>query len=321
MDILEEKQNNISNLKKSIQNFARELGFEKVGFALPSPLKKDFEYYNQWLSLGYNASMDYLERNLDKRKNVELILPEVKSVIVFAHSYYTGIEHKNNFLKISRYAWGKDYHKVIAKKLECVVEFLSSKYKNFKAKIYVDTGPILEKYWAVISGIGWQGKNSLVLNKELGSYFFIGILLTNIEFEPDPKVEDHCGKCTRCIDACPTGAIVQPKVIDSRKCISFWTIEKKREEIISESVDLNGWIFGCDICQEVCPWNKKAKITKETDFYPDEIGTNLTEEIILNLTEENFRNIFKNSAIKRAKYQGLLKNYFHILRKKCTQID
>lgn len=315
MEIILKEKNKLNNLKSLLKEYSFSLGFNKIGFAKPKLLEKEFENYLRWLQNGYQASMYYLEKNLDRRQDLRKILPEIRSVVVFAHSYYTPHHHTSNLFKISRYAWGNDYHTIIYDKLKQVVEFLKKYVFDFKFKIYVDTGPILEKFWAVESGIGWQGKNSLVLNKELGSYFFIGILLTSLDFEPDPKVKEHCGNCTRCMDFCPTKAIVQPKVIDSRKCISFWTIEKKVHEEIPEEIDLSGWIFGCDICQEVCPWNKKALETSESEFLPFRFGTNLKRELIENLTKEKFIELTRKSPIRRAKFEGLVKNYKHILKK------
>lgn len=303
------------DLKNNIKEFSFSIGINKVGFAKYRVFDTEIKLYENWLSLGYNASMDYLERNIEKRRDLSLILPEIKSVIVFALSYNTGFQHKSGNFKISRYAWGDDYHKIFEKKLKKVANFIKQSVDNFKYKIYVDTGPVLEKLWAIEAGIGWQGKNSLVLSKELGSYFFIGIMLVNLDFEPDRKVVDHCGRCNRCIQSCPTQAIVEPKVVDSRKCISFWTIEKKVTEDIPTNLDLKGWIFGCDICQEVCPWNKKALLTDEIGFYPRNGLMNLPKQLFENLTSENFREIFKNSPIKRAKYDGLVKNFQHIMEK------
>lgn len=303
---------NCYSLKEIIKKFSYSIGFEKVGFAKPVVFNSNAENYVKWLSLGYHASMDYLERNLDRRKDIRLIMPEVRSIIVFAHSYFTKISHSNENFKVSRYAWGNDYHKVLFKKIKQVTKIIKDNVIDLKYKIYVDTGPLLEKQLAVLAGIGWQGKNSLVLSKELGSYFFIGVLLTNVDFEPDPVVENHCGTCRRCIDACPTKAIVEPKVIDSRKCISFWTIEKKVDENIPRDIDLNGWIFGCDICQEVCPWNKRARITSETQFYPFRFGTNIDEALIKNLSVETFLEFTKNSPLRRSKFVGFMKNYLHL---------
>ncbi|QLH54079.1 MAG: Epoxyqueuosine (oQ) reductase QueG [Candidatus Kapaibacterium sp.] len=306
------KEININFLKNNIKEFSYSLGFEKVGFARFRFFSKEIEKYKNWLANGYQASMNYLERNIDKRENIGLILSDVKSIIVFAHSYFTDVQHSKSIFKISRYAWGDDYHDILEKKIRKVANFISEQVDTFKFKIYVDTGPILEKIWAVEAGIGWQGKNSLVLSQELGSYFFIGIMLTNLDVPPDTKVVDRCGECRKCIDACPTNAIVSPKVVDSRKCISFWTIEKKIHEEIPHQLDFKGWIFGCDICQEVCPWNSKAKITKELAFYPRNGKTNLEEEDLMKLTIENFKEVFRKSPIKRAKFEGLMKNYLHL---------
>lgn len=315
MEVTINPLDNLNDLKQQIRKFSFSIGFHKIGFAKHKVLDSEFQNYLFWLESGFHASMHYLEKNLEKRRDLQNILPDVKSVVVFAHSYNTNFSYSSDIFKISRYAWGNDYHTVIYDKIIKVVNFIEAIIPEFKYKIYVDTGPILEKFWAIESGLGWQGKNSLVLNKELGSYFFIGILLTNIPFESDPKENDHCGKCTRCIDACPTKAIVLPKVVDSRRCISFWTIEKKINEEIPDDIDLNGWIFGCDICQEVCPWNKKAKFTNESQFFPFRFGTNFTLELLNSLTKERFLEITRNSPIRRAKFEGLLKNYQHILRK------
>ncbi len=314
MDILVMKINKIDDLKTKIKEFSRSLGFYKVGFAKAKSVGTEIDNYITWLSNGYHASMSYLETNLDKRKNVELILPGVRTVVVFAHSYYTNATYTNDLFKVSRYAWGTDYHDVLKEKIKKVAEFIKEYVHDFEYKIYVDTGPILEKFWFVEAGLGWQGKNSLVLSKDLGSYFFIGILLLSIEIEPDLKIKEHCGSCTMCIQACPTGAIVHPKVLDSRKCISFWTIEKKKNENIPENLDLNGWIFGCDICQEVCPWNKKAKLTSEKSFYPLRFGTNLDKKFLENMSFDNFLSFTKNSPLRRAKFEGLIKNFKHILQ-------
>lgn len=314
MEFYLKRYDNSIILKDIIKTFSYRIGFEKVGFTKPVELHHEFNNLVNWLSLGYNASMSYLEKNLDKRRDIKLIMPDVRSVIVFAHSYFTNTSHDSDNFKVSRYAWGNDYHKVMFKKIKQVINMIKGYVTDLKYKIYIDTGPVLEKQWAVLSGIGWQGKNSLVLSKELGSYFFIGVLLTNIDFEPDLAIKEHCGSCTRCIDACPTKAIVKPKVIDSRRCISFWTIEKRIDENIPDEIDLKGWIFGCDICQEVCPWNKKARITSDKQFYPFRFGTNIKEEFIKNLSYEKFMEFTKNSPIRRSKYLGFLKNYYHILR-------
>lgn len=298
-------------LKAHIRTKAHELGFDDVGFAKAEQLTEEIKNYKTWLDNNYNAEMQWMARNIEKRENVLNILPEAKSVIVFAHSYFTGISHKEDNNKISRYAWGDDYHDIILKKLEIIEEFLKELSPAIKTKSYTDTGPILEKQWAVKSGIGWQGKNSLILNRNLGSYFFIGIIITSIEFDSDKTVKDYCSSCSKCIDACPTGAIIQDKVVDSNKCISYWTIEAKPNREIPQNIkeNINGWAFGCDICQEVCPWNKhKPKITSETGFQPRHNETNFVPEEVFNMTEEEFRVRFAKSPIKRTKLNGIKRN-------------
>lgn len=301
--------------KEKFRTFIKSLGFCEVGFARAEKLSKEFSFYLKWLELGYNANMKYLAKNLDKRLDPGVILPEAKTMIVCAYSYNTPFNHNSNTFKISKYAWGEDYHNILLPLLKKIEDQLSEVEPSVKCKSYVDTGSILEKVWAVRSGIGWMGKNSLVISKKFGSFIFLGIIITSLEFPPDSPIIDHCGKCTKCIEACPTGAIIQPKVIDSRRCISYWTIEAKANELIPDDIDPNNWIFGCDICQEVCPWNKKAKVTNEVAFAPRNNETTLTEEFLSNLDLETFRIRFKNSPLKRSKLSGIKRNYRHILKR------
>jgi len=304
----------MEELKIALKKRAFELGFCEIGFARYERLDREILTYLKWLEKGYSASMTYLEKNIDKRTDVKLILEDVRTVIVTAYPYLNKFKHSSNLFKISRYAWGEDYHKVLLDKLKKLIEFIRNKSIGLRYKIYVDTGPILEKVWAIRAGIGWQGKNSLIISRNYGSFIFLGIILTNVEFEPDKPLKDYCGTCTKCIESCPTNAIVQPKVIDSRKCISYWTIEAKPDYEIPQSINLNGWIFGCDICQEVCPWNKKVKLSDEIAFYPRFNQTNLDKKFLEELTSEKFKERFKGSPIKRAKYEGLRRNFFHILK-------
>ncbi len=299
--------------KKELKKYAIDIGFCEVGFAKAEPLGFEFDRFLQWLEKGYNGSMDYLERNLDKRRNPAVILPDVKTIIVCAYNYNSPFQHSNNGFKVSRYAWGNDYHEVVLSLLHRIEAKLKEFIPEARCKSYVDTGAILEKIWAVRAGIGWQGKNSLLLTKKFGSYVFLGIILTTIEFEPDSISPDHCGKCNKCIEECPTGAIVEPKIIDSNKCISYWTIETKPEQNIPKDINLKGWIFGCDICQEVCPWNSKKEVTNNTSFYPKYGETNLDTNFLNDMTENTFSIRFKNSPIKRAKYLGLKRNFKHIV--------
>ncbi len=301
-----------NSAKAIIQEYAKSLGFCEVGFAQATALKDDIAKFQLWLDYGFDASMHYLRRNLHKRENPELILPNCRTIIVCAFNYNTPFQHNAEKYKISRYAWGDDYHNVLSQKLKQIENRIQELYPDCRCKSYVDTGAILEKVWAVRAGIGWYGKNSLVLTKKYGSYVFFGLILTTAEFPPDKPIKDYCGDCNLCIENCPTGAIVFPKVVDSNRCISFWTIEAKANQNIPKSIDLNGWIFGCDICQEVCPWNKKQRYTDESAFYPRFGETNLREEFLERMDEEVFRNRFSNSPVRRVKFNGLKRNYYHL---------
>jgi epoxyqueuosine reductase len=288
---------------------AHELGFDLVGFSKADLLDEETDYLQTWLKNGFNASMEYMNRNFEKRRDVKQILPSAKSVISLALNYYTPFHHskETNTGKISRYAWGKDYHLIIWEKLSLLEEYLKTLDPNFESKSYVDTGPVMDKACAVKSGIGWLGKNSNVINKEIGSWFFIANIITNCELDYSEPVADFCGTCTACIDACPTNAIVQPQVVDANKCISFLTIENKGEISPEFKGKFDNWIFGCDVCQDVCPWNKKfAEPTLIQEFLPK--GTNLYINEVINMGEDEFKSRFETSPIKRAKLAGLRRN-------------
>ncbi|MCX7879603.1 MAG: tRNA epoxyqueuosine(34) reductase QueG [Ignavibacteria bacterium] len=300
---------NAIEIKKQIKQAALDLGFCDVGFAKYEKLNEEFDKYLLWLNRGYHASMLYLERNLNKRLDVANILEGVKTIVVCSYHYNTSFEHNGEKYKISRYAWGDDYHNILLPKLIELGESIKKLAPEVRYKAYVDTGSILEKAWAVRSGIGWQGKNSLIISKKFGSYIFLGILLLNIEVPSDSPIPDFCGTCNKCIEFCPTKAIVQPKVVDSNKCISYWTIEAKPNVSIPDEINLEGWIFGCDICQEVCPWNSRKRYSVDYSFTPRLGLTNLDYEFIVQLDPEKFSKLFKNSPIKRAKYEGLIRNF------------
>ena len=249
--------------KTKLYEHAQETGFFDLRIAKAMPLVEEFIYFNRWLENGYHSKMDYMDRNTHKRYDIENVLEKAKSIIVLAHPYFNDngsyIPKRLKYEgKIARFAKGGDYHKIVLKKLKHIARFIEVHHPESSNKCYVDTGPILEKQWAVRSGIGWQGINSLIINRKYGSNFFIGIIITSLELEPDKPVKDYCGTCTKCLDACPTKAIVKPKVVDGNKCISFWTIETKTASMPNETrKNLSGWAYGCDICQDVCPWNKK----------------------------------------------------------------
>ncbi len=293
---------------------AKELGFDLIGFASAQTLPDETEHLKEWLANGYHASMDYMSRNIEKRFDVKNILPYARSVISLAMNYYTENHHKiesnesTRLGKVSRYAWGKDYHLIIWEKLELLEEELQKLDPAFECLTYVDTGPVMDKVWAKRAGIGWLGKHTNIISREIGSWVFLSTVITNYEFEYSKPVTDYCGSCTACIDACPTKAIVNEFVVDANKCISFLTIENKGEIPATFKNQFDDWIFGCDICQDVCPWNKKFSIhTYQKEFEPSgnkEISLNEIEE----MTAEIFKQRFETSPIKRAKLNGLKRN-------------
>jgi epoxyqueuosine reductase len=293
---------------------AKQIGFDLVGFAKVETLIQESENLNEWLKKGYHAGMEYMERNFEKRKDVHKILDSAESVISLGLNYHTGEKYSDaetikskNLGKISRYAWGKDYHLIMWEMLIELENSLKEIDPEFDSLSYVDTGPVMDKAWAVRAGIGWLGKHTNVINRELGSWFFIANIISNYKFDYSEPIPDFCGTCTACIDACPTDAIVREYVVDSNKCISYLTIENKGE-ISKEFKDkFDNWLFGCDICQEVCPWNKKFPVnTFIKDFHTLNKELNLNE--ITELSEDEFRQKFQNSPVKRTKLKGLKRN-------------
>jgi epoxyqueuosine reductase len=244
-------------------------------------------------------------------------MPEIRSVVSLALHYNTPFQHSGEKSKgkISRYAWGKDYHLVIGEKIEKLIGKLKAEFPGTNWKGWVDTGPTLDKYWAAKSGIGWQGKHTNVLAKGAGSYFFLATLFTDLELAPDAPTRDLCGKCTRCIEACPTEAIIRPYVLDANKCLSYWTIEYRGEKIPEEIASkMEGWLFGCDICQEVCPYNQKPLFTSDENFFPYFGETELNLEAVVAMGQPEFSRRFTKSAVKRAKRSGIARNARTILR-------
>ena len=293
---------------------AKQIGFDLVGFANAEELTKETSNLEKWLVKKYHCDMDYMKRNFEKRKDVSKILPDSKSIISLAMNYYTDDQYSNqkNKGKISRYAWGKDYHLIIWEKLDELENELKEIDPKFESKSYVDTGPVMDKAWAVRSGLGWLGKHTNVINSEMGSWFFIATLITNYEFENSVIVPDHCGNCTACIDACPTNAIVDEYVLDSRRCISYLTIENKEEIPEDFKGKFDNWIFGCDICQDVCPWNIKfSEETLKKEFRSQNKELEISE--VMKMDEEIFKTKFVESPVKRTKLKGLKRNAKFIL--------
>lgn len=306
----------MNRFSAKLKQKARETGFHKIGIVRAEPLGGEREKLERWLALGFDGKMAWLAREPEKRSDPKLLFPDSRSIIVVALNYYT--EHKHagapHLGKISRYAWGDDYHDVLREKLQRLLEWIRSEKPDVRGKICVDTAPFMDKAWAVRAGLGWLGKHTNLITKELGSWVFIGSLLVDIELDYDTEiVEDHCGTCTACIDACPTNAIVEPYVVDSRKCISYATIELRDEKLPGEIADnLNGWLYGCDICQDVCPWNRFETKTDESRFEPRENETSLVLKTVEKMTHDEYVTRFRGSAVKRAKLDGLKRNARHL---------
>ena len=287
-------------------------GFNKVGIVGASALEHEGRRLQEWLARGYHGEMSWMARDVEKRTNPREIFPHARSVVVVALNYYTPHQHQQNPAtgKVSRYAWGDDYHDVVKTKLLSLLSWIREQEPQADGKICVDIQPAMDKAWAVRAGLGWLGKHSNVITPEHGSWVFIGELLLNLDLDHDTDiVEDHCGTCTLCIDACPTAAITEPYVVDSNKCISYATIELRAPELPSEIEDkLSGWLYGCDICQDVCPWNRFETSTDEARFAPREGNVNAELTQIIELTPETYAARFRGSAMKRAKISGLQRN-------------
>lgn len=289
-----------------------ELGFELVHIARAERLESEGADLERWLGNGYHGSMAWLERDPERRIDPRLILPSAESVIVVAQNYYTPFEHPSDpdHAKISRYAWGRDYHRILPKKLKKLHRYLGTLDPDVENRWYVDTGPPMEKAWAVRAGLGWMGKHTNVISRSHGSWLFLGVMFTSLPLEADTPVADYCGSCTACIDACPTDAIIEPYRLDATRCISYITIEEQPKEPLDPALagTFDGWVFGCDICQDVCPWNKFRKPATVQDFEPRPGRLDLTYEEILSMSDEEFTERFQGSPVMRAKLQGLKRN-------------
>ena len=298
------------NTSQLIKQMAISLGFNHCGIAKAEVLTEDAKRLERWLSKGMHGNMQYMEKHFDLRIDPTKLVPGAKSVITLLLNYYPEQHQKDGVPKIATYAYGNDYHEVIREKLKELIQLIKEKIGNINGRGFVDSAPVLERSWAQKSGLGWIGKNGNLINKQNGSFFFIATLITDLEMEYDAGfVKDFCGTCTKCIDSCPTEAILPNKVVDGSKCIAYFTIELK-DTLIPENMQgkFDNWMFGCDTCQDVCPWNRFSTITNELKFAPIPAILNFTTKDWEDLTEESFKEIFKHSPLKRSKYKGIRRN-------------
>jgi epoxyqueuosine reductase len=298
-----------SNNTYLIRTEAKRLGFDYVGFSKAAFLEDEAPRLENWLNNNMHGQMSYMQNYFDKRLDPRLLVPGAKSVISLLLNYFPSENQVDDTApKISKYAYGKDYHIVIKEKLNQLLEFIKENIGEVDGRAFVDSAPVLDKAWAKKSGLGWIGKNSNLINKSSGSFYFIAELIVDLDLEYDGAVKDYCGTCTKCIDACPTDAIIAPYVVDGSKCISYFTIELKENIPDDVKGKLENRMFGCDICQDVCPWNRFSKPHQEPLFKANEELLGMKKEDWIELTEETFKRVFKDSAVKRTKFTGLKRN-------------
>ena len=300
---------NPSSLNRLIKSSAKALGFDFCGIARAEFLEEEAKRLEIWLKKGYHGEMSYMENHFDKRLDPTLLVPGARSVISLMYNYYPEKTQDPDSYKISKYAYGEDYHNVIKDKLKELVENLRREVGDFDARVFTDSAPIMERSWAERSGLGWIGKHSLLINREKGSFFFLAEIICDLSPEPDPAFKtDHCGTCTRCLDACPTEAIIPDKTVDASKCISYFTIELKNEIPSEFRGKFEDWMFGCDICQDVCPWNRFSIPHSEDRFEPRPELLHYSKKDWEEMTADLFNDLFRKSAVKRTKYSGLQRN-------------
>jgi epoxyqueuosine reductase len=292
-----------------LKNIAKDLGFSYCGISKAEFLEDEAPRLSEWLKRGYAGKMHYLENNFDKRLDPTLLVPGAKSVVSLLYNYFPeqDLASDGNY-KIAKYAYGRDYHFVIKDKLKDFVVEMEKSIGKVEGRAFVDSAPVMEREWARRAGVGWVGKNSLLINKNSGSFFFLAELIIDLPLEYDGPVKDYCGTCTACMDACPTDAIPAPYVVDGSRCISYFTIELKEELPSEMKGKFKDWIFGCDICQDVCPWNRFSKTHSQTAFQPNPQLEQFTREDWKEITNDVFQKIFKDTAVKRTGYSGLMRN-------------
>ena len=292
-----------------IKTEAKRLGFLSCGVSKAEFLEEEAPKLESWLNQNKHGKMQYMENHFDKRLDPTLLVEGSKSVVSLTYNYFSEqLQHDSEAPKISTYAYGMDYHYVLKNKLNQLLEFIKEEIGDVHGRAFVDSAQILEKAWAKKSGLGWIGKQSNMLTQKVGSFYFIAELIIDLELEPDHAVTDHCGSCTACIDACPTDAITEPYKVDGSKCISYFTIELKENIPTEMGGKLDNWMFGCDVCQDVCPWNRFSKQHNEPLFNPKPELLSMTKKDWEEITQETFNKVFKNSAVKRTKYSGLTRN-------------
>ena len=292
-----------------IKTEAKRLGFLSCGISKAEFLEEEAFRLESWLNQNKHGKMHYMENHFDKRLDPTLLVEGAKSVVSLTYNYYNeNLQQDPKAPKISKYAYGIDYHYVIRDKLNQLLEFIKEEIGDVYGRAFVDSAPILEKAWAKKSGLGWVGKHSNLLSQKVGSFYFLAELIIDLELEPDHAVTDHCGSCTACIDACPTEAITEPYSVDGNKCISYFTIELKENIPTDMKGKFDNWMFGCDVCQDVCPWNRFSKQHSEPLFNPKPELLSMTKKDWEEITQETFNKVFKKSAVKRTKYKGLTRN-------------
>ena len=291
-----------------IKEEAQRLGFLSCGISKAGFLEEEAPRLENWLNNQMNGQMSYMENHFDKRLNPTLLVDDAKSVISLLLNYYPSELQNEDSYKISKYAYGQDYHHVIKEKLKELLHFIQTEIGEVSGRAFVDSAPVLDKAWAAKSGLGWVGKNSNLITQKVGSFYFIAELIVDLELDYDTPTTDHCGSCTACLDACPTEAIVAPYVVDGSKCISYFTIELKDNLPQEMKGKFDDWMFGCDVCQDVCPWNRFSKPHNEPLFQANSDILNFSKSDWEEITTDTFQKVFKNSAVKRTKYEGLLRN-------------
>ncbi len=299
----------------SIKDEALRLGFDFCGIAKADFLEEEAPLLEKWLLQNHHGKMAYMQNYFDKRLDPRKLVPGAKSVISLLYNYYTNIKHDLSAPKVSKYAYGRDYHFVVKEKLKELVSFITENIGDINGRAFVDSAPVLERAWAKKSGLGWVGKNANLINRQYGSFFFIAEIICDLELNADGPIEDYCGTCTRCIDACPTEAIIQPYVVDGSKCISYFTIELKEEIPAKYKGKMDDWIFGCDVCQDVCPWNRFSKNHREKQFLPSKKFTDMNVEEWHEITAEVFEHLFHDTPVMRTGYKGLKRNLDFIRKK------